>query len=130
MLQCEYSMSELDLRGSQSEALDVQLENDGDLVACSGRTGGELLGAFSSRVFDRGKHCLWGNEGLDNGKVTRVGAEGAPTGEAAIKLWRVLSESLYGEPGLGQRRDTGADESQVAVGQRVLVGWDDGQEHL
>ena len=82
---------------SQSEALNVQLENDGDLVARSGRPGGELLGAFSSRVFDRGKHCLWGNEGLDNGKVTRVGAMGAPTAEIAIKLWRVLSESLYGE---------------------------------
>ena len=97
VLQCKYSTSELDFRGSQSEALNVQLENNGDLVGRCGQTGGELLVAFSSGVFDRGKHYLWREEELDNGNVTRLGAEGELTGETAIRFWMVLSESLYGE---------------------------------
>ena len=108
------------------------------------------VGAFSNGVFDRGKRGLSVSEEPENGQVTRVSADVTSTGETAIRLWRVVSESLYDERMtkagaeatltgeavtrrwgvLEQRCDNGADESQVVVEQRVPGGWDDGQEHL
>jgi len=105
----------LDLRGSHSETQNVPFGNGEDPAVRS-----KPVGAFSNGVFDRGKRGLSVSEGPDDGQVTMVGAEVALTGEAAIRLWRALSERLYGE----QSTEGGV------VGQRVPGVWDDGQEHL
>ena len=90
--QCEHMFWKLDLRGSRSETLNVPFENGGDPAVRS-----KPVGAFSSGVFDRGKRGLSVSEGPEDGQVTRVSADVTSTGETAIRLWRVLSESLYGE---------------------------------
>ena len=147
--QCEYKLWKLDLREGQSELRNVQFENDADFDAHGGSIVGELFGAFSSPVFDRGKCCRSGGEGPDNGQATSVGAGKAPTGDTAIRRWEVLSQRLYGEQvtevgagkaptgdtamkhwgAFGQRGDAGPVGSQVAVGEQVPWGWDDDQGH-
>jgi hypothetical protein len=97
----------------------VQFENDGDFDAHGGPIFGELLGAFSSLVFDRGKSCRSGSDGPDNGQATSVGAGKAPRGDTAMKHWGAF----------GQRCDAGPVGSQVAVGEQVPWGWDDDQGH-
>ena len=106
---CEFGLWKLDLREGPSVPRHVQFENDGDFDAHGGPIFGELLGAFSSLVFDRGKSCRSGSDGPDNGQATRVGAGKAPTCDTAIRHWEVLSQMLYGE--------------------QVPWGWDDGQGH-
>ena len=147
--QCDYRLWKLDLREGQAELQNEQFENDRDFDAHGGPIFGELLGAFSSLVFDRGKSCRSGSARPDNGQATSVGAGKAPTGDMAIRHWEVLSQRLYGGQVtmvgagkaptgdaaikycgvLGRICDTGSEESQVVEGDPVPWGWSDGQGH-